>query len=185
MDEIKIVKMEIEGVKIIQLANPREKGGVIEIFRNEWTSEIDWKVFQINYLISPKRGVLRGLHYHLKQWDYWFLVSGKILVGLYDLRLSSSSSLKKGMMMELLGLGDKDRLGLLIPPGVAHGFYVLTNEATLVYLVNQFYDGSDERGLVWSDSTLGLNWGVKKPILSEKDTKNPFLKDILEQDLPK
>jgi dTDP-4-dehydrorhamnose 3,5-epimerase len=67
---------------------------------------------------------------------------------------------------------------------VAHGFLTLT-DATLTYLVDNYYDGADEHGVAWNDPTLQLDWGVSEPILSGRDEQNPFLKDIPVEKLPR
>ena len=75
--------------------------------------------------------------------------------------------------------------GLLIPPGVAHGYLSLT-DITLIYVVDQYYDGgADEFGVAWDDSTLGLNWDcISQPLVSERDAGNPLLADIAPEFLP-
>ena len=72
---------------------------------------------------------------------------------------------------------------MLIPAGFAHGFSVLSEEATVYYKCSHYYNKDSERGIKWDDPTIGINWGVKKPILSEKDEKNPHLIDINPSDL--
>jgi dTDP-4-dehydrorhamnose 3,5-epimerase len=68
-------------------------------------------------------------------------------------------------------------VSVLIPCGVAHGFTALT-DATLIYLVDQYYDRSDELGVIWNDPTLAVPWGVSQPLLSERDQKLPHLAEI-------
>ena len=78
---------------------------------------------------------------------------------------------------ELIDLdGDVDQ-GIYIPPGVAHGFAALT-DLLLTYLVDNYYDASDEHGLAWDDPTVGADWGVTDPILSARDQSNPRRDDI-------
>jgi dTDP-4-dehydrorhamnose 3,5-epimerase len=64
-----------------------------------------------------------------------------------------------------------------IPPGVAHGFSSLT-DILLTYLVDNYYDDSDEHGLAWDDPAVGADWGVTDPILSKRDQGNPGRDDI-------
>jgi dTDP-4-dehydrorhamnose 3,5-epimerase len=75
-------------------------------------------------------------------------------------------------------LGEQHECGLLIPSGVAHGFYALT-AATLTYLVDNYYDGQDEHGVAWNDPTLAVPWGITDPILSARDRANLRLSEIL------
>jgi dTDP-4-dehydrorhamnose 3,5-epimerase len=77
-----------------------------------------------------------------------------------------------------------DQLGLFIPIGVAHGFLALT-DATLTYVVDNYYDGRDEFGVAWNDPDLGLDWGTSTPTISPRDQANPRLRDIPAAALPK
>ncbi len=72
--------------------------------------------------------------------------------------------------------GDIDQ-GLFIPPGVAHGFAALT-DLLLWYLVDGYYNESDELGLAWDDPTVSADWGVTDPVLSKRDKSNPRREDI-------
>jgi dTDP-4-dehydrorhamnose 3,5-epimerase len=156
-----------------------ERGSFCEMFRREWFPDVNWDAMQMNRSIS-KPGVLRGLHYHLNQVDYWFLTSGRIRVGLADLR-ADSPTYKVGAALEIAA---DEPIGLFIPVGVAHGFYSLTN-ITLLYVVNQYYNGGvDERGVAWDDPTLGVDWGVADPMLSERDRQNRPLAGIPTDELP-
>ncbi|MEM6530278.1 MAG: dTDP-4-dehydrorhamnose 3,5-epimerase family protein [Chloroflexota bacterium] len=158
-----------------------DRGSFAETFRREWFPFVDWTEMQTNRSIS-KAGVLRGLHYHLNQVDYWFLMSGKIRVGLADLR-SSSPTYKAGATVEM-DASSAEPFGLFIPVGVAHGFVSLS-DIVLTYTVNQYYgDGRDERGVAWNDPALGVGWDVESPILSGRDQKNRLLQNIPADELP-
>ncbi len=155
-----------------------DRGRFSEIFRKEWFPSLDWSMVQSNRSDSSA-GVLRGLHYHHKQVDYWYVIKGTIRAGLVDLRKSSPTYLSS----QTFELNDKSDLGLLIPTGVAHGFYAVT-KATLFYIVDHYYDGKDEFGVLWNDSKLGINWGTRDPLLSLRDQNNPRLADIPLEALP-
>ena len=73
--------------------------------------------------------------------------------------------------------GDHNHLGLLIPPGVAHGIAALT-DVSLTYLVDATYDPEDELGLAWDDPAVGADWGIDDPILSARDRANPASADL-------
>ncbi|MFQ5578447.1 MAG: dTDP-4-dehydrorhamnose 3,5-epimerase family protein [Anaerolineae bacterium] len=156
-----------------------DRGRFIETFRKAWFPQRSWDIIQTNRSDS-KAGVLRGLHYHHHQVDYWYVPRGVIRVGLCDLRPSSPTYLAHHM----IEIGDDNQTGIFIPTGVAHGFVALT-DATLTYLVDNYYDGSDEHGVAWNDPTLNLPWGVKEPVLSPRDLENPFLADIPPGSLPR
>ncbi|MBD3276724.1 MAG: dTDP-4-dehydrorhamnose 3,5-epimerase, partial [Candidatus Aegiribacteria sp.] len=107
------------------------------------------------------------LHYHRRQYDFWVPLKGRLRVGLADLRKDSGTC---GKSMEVEMDAEKYQ-GLLIPPGVAHGFAAL-EEVILVYVVSNYYDGSDEHGIAWNDPALGIDWGIEDPILSKRDSEN-------------
>ena len=111
---------------------------------------------------------LVGLHFHLHQADYWYALRGKVRVVLHDLRVGSRTD----GATEVIDLdGDVDQ-GVYIPPGVAHGFAALT-DVLLTYLVDNYYDDSDELGLAWDDPAVGADWGVTDPILSDAGPEQP------------
>ena len=156
-----------------------DRGAFMESFRREWFPWVSWDRMQANCSISAA-GVLRGLHYHHRQIDYWFVTRGVIRVGLVDLR-PSSPAYCQGTTLEM---GDSNRIGLFVPSGVAHGFYALT-DATLTYLVNNYYDGADELGVAWDDPAIGVAWEADEPRLSVRDQRNPRLADIPADRLPR
>ncbi len=163
----------IRGVKTVDFsAFGDERGRFMETFRMEWFPQVSWERLQCNRSQS-RAGVLRGLHYHFKQVDYWLLSRGRIRVGLVDLRRSSPTYLA-GATLDLRA--DEPR-GLFIPVGVAHGFAAQT-DCTLNYIVNNYYDGADEYGIAWDDPQIGLDWGIEKPALSARDQGNPLIAEI-------
>lgn len=170
---------QIKGVQIVTLkAFEDERGRFLETFRKEWFPQQRWEKIQTNRSDS-RAGVLRGLHYHFRQVDYWYVVSGQIRAALYDLR-PDSPTYGAGQTVEM---GGPFQRGLFIPVGVAHGFVALT-ETTLTYIVDNYYDSTDEYGIVWNDPDIGLAWGVEAPILSARDAANPLLRDIPPEQLP-
>jgi dTDP-4-dehydrorhamnose 3,5-epimerase len=172
MTEI-VASTQIAGVKFAQLrAFGDERGRFMETFRKGWFPERTWDIVQTNRSDS-KAGVLRGLHYHFHQVDYWYCVAGVLRVGLADLRRSSPTYGKS----QVIEIGDANQTGVFIPCGVAHGFYAVT-DVTLTYIVDNYYDGGDELGVAWDDPALALPWSVDAPILSARDQKNPLLQDI-------
>jgi len=155
-----------------------ERGFFMETFRKEWFPERTWDKVQTNRSTS-QAGVLRGLHYHFHQVDYWYVIHGRVRVGLADLR-SSSSTYKASQVIEI---GDHNPMGVFIPVGIAHGFLSLT-EVTLMYTVDNYYDGGkDEFGVAWNDPELAVDWGIEAPILSERDQVNPLFRELPIYDL--
>jgi dTDP-4-dehydrorhamnose 3,5-epimerase len=76
-------------------------------------------------------------------------------------------------------LSEENRRILYIPKGFAHGFVVLSEVAEVEYKVDNFYSPEHERGIIWNDPEIGIEWPIDNPILSEKDAKLPTLKEFL------
>ena len=170
----------IRGVYVVPLrAFADSRGFFFESFRRSWIPGVRDMV-QGNVSFS-KAGVVRGMHYHLKQADFWLVPSGHVRAGLYDLRLSSET---KGRA-EVFELGTAHPIGLYIPRGVAHGFYAIV-DSFMTYLVDEYYDNSDERGVRCDDPALGIpwDWGTSSPIISDRDRQNPSLAEIPNELLP-
>ena len=169
----------IPGVKLVTLRVYADvRGRFMETFRKEWFPERSWAIVQSNRSESAA-GVLRGLHFHHHQVDYWHVIAGSLRVGLADLRRSSPTF----GAVQTFDLDGETPAGLLIPVGVAHGFVAKT-PATLLYLVDNYYDGQDEYGVAWDDPRLAIDWGVQAPTLSDRDRRNPRLDEIPEEQLP-
>ncbi len=155
-----------------------ERGRFAEIFRGEWVPESRHMV-QVNRSMS-KAGVLRGMHYHLFQADYWFVTDGHAFVALYDFRATSKTA-EKAQTFEIKA---SDPVGVYIPPGVAHGFYAV-EDTTLLYMVDQTFDGTDELGVYYDDPALEITWPFgQEPLLSERDKTCPMLAEVTEENLP-
>jgi len=170
----------IPGVFLVTLESYSDaRGRFMETFRREWFPQRSWQETQVNRSDSSA-GVLRGLHYHHHQVDYWYVMKGRIRAGLVDLR-HDSNSFSKSIAVEM---GEGAEIGLFIPSGVAHGFLALS-DATLCYVVDSYYDGgADEFGVAWDDPDLAIDWRASSPLLSARDSQNPRLKDISPADLP-
>lgn len=169
---------EIRGVVLVHLAeHPDDRGRFIETFRQEWIASAA-PMIQGNRSDS-EAGAVRALHYHLHQSDYWYEPTGRIFVGLHDLRRSSPT---KGNTYTV-EIGDTAQIGVYIPPGVAHGFQAVT-DATLTYLVDRYYDPADEHGVAWDDPDAGIPWPIANAILSDRDRANPKIADIPTEELP-
>ena len=136
---------------------------------------------QVN-LSDSAPGVLRGLHLHRRQLDYWIVSAGRAFVALVDVRPMLAGAPRPLVETRTLEADE----WVVIPTGVAHGFLALERLAML-YLVTNEYDGSDELGFAWDDSTAGVPWpfgpGLPtadgRPILSERDRTNPALVDLV------
>jgi len=169
---------EIDGVVLVELASHGDpRGTFVETWRKEWIPGVPDMV-QANR--SDKvAGSLVGLHYHLRQADYWYAVAGSARVVLYDLRPGSPTE-RATMAFELSGSVHR---AVYIPPGVAHGFAALT-DVVLSYLVDGYYDPADELGIAWDDPEVKASWGIEHPVLSARDAANPRRSEIPLELLP-
>ena len=142
---------------------------------------VEPRFVQVN-LSSSASGVLRGLHYHRRQLDYWVVASGRALVAVVDVRPVASGS--GPAVVETRELGADE--WIVIPVGVAHGFLAL-EPLELVYLVTNEFDGTDELGFAWDDPAVGVPWPAVpgtadgQPILSDRDRSNPSLAELVER----
>lgn len=119
------------------------------------------------------RSVLRGLHYQLQfpQGKLVTVVHGSIFDVAVDVRVGSPTF---GQSSGLLLTGDAPTF-VWIPPGFAHGFCVLSDSADVVYKCTELYHPNDDRGLLWSDPDIGIDWPVSAPIISDRDRQHPLL----------
>jgi dTDP-4-dehydrorhamnose 3,5-epimerase len=133
-------------------------------------------------LSTSAAGVLRGLHYHRRQLDYWVVGSGRAFVALVDVRPALARL--GSAVVETRELAADE--SVVIPVGVAHGFLAL-EPLELYYLVTNEFDGSDERGFAWDDPAVAVPWpkvpGTPdgRPILSDRDETNPPLAQLIAQ----
>jgi dTDP-4-dehydrorhamnose 3,5-epimerase len=123
------------------------------------------------------RGTLRGLHYQLKrpQGKLVWVVHGEVFDVAVDIR-NSSPTFGKWFGLRLSGEEPKQ---LYIPPGFAHGFCVLSESADFAYKCTTFYSPDDERGIIWSDPEIGINWPIAEPLLSAKDQRFSRLREVI------
>ena len=163
---------ELHGVWLIRLAPVGDlRGRFMETYRASWLPFAAPMVQGNRSESAP--GVLRGLHYHRRQADLWYVQQGRVTTVLVDTRIGSPTEGKHVAFEQ----GGGQELAVYIPEGVAHGFYA-HDQVVMSYLVTNEYDGSDELGVAWNDPDLGIQWPQQNPILSERDTVNPRLADI-------
>ena len=157
----------IPGVSVTRLNQVNDdRGFFAEVARaNQWPLDF----VQMNHSNS-RRGVLRGLHYHQRQADLWYVIRGRAQVALVDLRGEDPSS----RSVEVLTVQGDEPCTIYIPPGVAHGYLALT-DVDLLYWVTEYYDNTDEHGVAWNDPALAIPWAITDPILSDRDRSNPPL----------
>jgi len=156
-----------------------ERGFFMETFRQSWFEEvkIDQTFVQDNHSASEK-GVLRGLHYQLRQPQGKLIrvIAGEVYDVAVDLRKDSATF---GQHVATV-ISAQNKLIMWVPPGFAHGFLVLSETAEFVYKCTTYYDPEDEYSLLWNDPALDIPWPLEKigePTLSGKDSKAAMLAD--------
>jgi dTDP-4-dehydrorhamnose 3,5-epimerase len=181
---MKLIETSLPGALLIEpTVKEDERGFFLESYhqRDFFKLGITEQFVQDNHSKSI-RGTLRGLHYQLKhpQAKLCRVVQGEVLDVVVDIRRGSPHF---GEHMATTLSAENKRL-LYISPGFAHGFLVLSDTAEFLYKCSDFYRQDDERGVLWSDPQLRINWGNAKPILSAKDELLPPLNQISPVDLP-
>ena len=181
---LKFTDKSLPGVVLIEpMVFEDDRGFFMETFHSKKYGEIGipGPFVQDNHSHS-RRGTLRGLHYQLKnpQGKLVSAVKGEILDVAVDIRRGSPNF---GRWTGNL-LSESNRRQLFIPEGFAHGFCVLSETADVIYKCTDLYTPGDEYGVFWADETIDIVWPMENPILSEKDLKNPMLKNIDEANLP-
>jgi dTDP-4-dehydrorhamnose 3,5-epimerase len=177
---MEIIKTPIEGLIIIKPRVFADARGFFYESYNEKTyreAGIDLHFCQDNKSKSSY-GVVRGLHYQLNPQSQSKLVSavqGAVWDVAVDLR-KDSPTFGQWYGVEL---SEENHLQFLIPQGFAHGFSVLTETAVFAYKCDNLYSPALERGIMYNDPALGIDWKIPadKAIISDKDTKHPLLKD--------
>lgn len=130
---------------------------------------------QDNYSKSSQH-VLRGLHYQkdpMAQGKLVRCIKGMVFDVAVDIR-KGSHTYGKWVGIEL---SDENNQMLYIPPAFAHGFLVLSEVAEIIYKCTEEYSPEHERGIIWNDPVIDIDWPVRNPVLSEKDKSLPLLND--------
>lgn len=179
---MKITKTKLDGVVIIETDVFGDNRG---FFMESWNKKkleeagLFYDFVQDNHSKSTVKGTLRGIHFQKgdkAQAKLVRCVKGAVLDVAVDLR-KNSSTFKQWVSVELSAENKKQ---LLIPRGFGHGFVTLTDDVEFLYKADNFYAPEADAGIRWNDPDIGVEWGIENPILSEKDKKNPFLKDFKE-----
>lgn len=159
------------------------RGLFYESFQAERFLSLGIPAFVQDNCSRSARNVVRGLHYQLEhsQGKLVYVTHGAILDVAVDIRVGSKT-FGKAITVEL---SDENHRQLYIPPGFAHGFWVLSERADVIYKCTDFYCPVAERGLIWNDPDIEIVWPSDLlPTVSDKDRAYPKLKDISLDQLP-
>lgn len=176
---MRVTQTKIEGLVIIE---PKvfgdNRGWFTETYSKLKLQEfgIALEFIQDNHSMSAQKGTLRGLHFQNNPKAQTKLVrctKGAILDVAVDIR-KGSPTYGEWVSVELSAESHKQ---LFIPKGFAHGFVTLTEDAEVQYKVDEYYALDCDRSIRFNDLQLGIDWGIKDPILSQKDMDAPLLKD--------
>jgi dTDP-4-dehydrorhamnose 3,5-epimerase len=181
---MKILQTDLDGVLIIK---PQvfgdDRGHFMETYQKDRYHKIGINVeFVQDNLSFSIRNTLRGLHYQSRKTQAKLVqvLQGEIFDVVVDIRPGSST------FGQWIGeyLSNKNKNQLFIPKGFAHGFCVLSETALFHYKCSDFYAPEFDRGILWSDLDLAIDWPVDSPIISNKDAQLPCLKSIPHDRLP-
>jgi dTDP-4-dehydrorhamnose 3,5-epimerase len=176
---MKIIENEIKGLLIF---SPDifgdERGYFFESFslKRYEQAGINFDFVQDN-ISKSKKGTVRGLHYQIGkdvQGKLCQVIKGKVLDVAVDIRFNSPTF---GNYYSI-ELSEDNHTQFWMPPGFAHGFSVLSDEAIFHYKCTEYYSKENERSILYNDSDLKIDWKVEKPIVSEKDRLAKLFKDI-------
>lgn len=176
---MKIIDTDIKEVKIVE---PQVFGDNRGWFYESYSYEklknlgIDIKFVQDNRSFSEKKGTLRGLHFQkapMAQSKLIFCTAGEILDVAVDIRKGSPTYLN---WVSVVLSADNKKM-LFIPKGFAHGFVTLTDNVEVMYKVDKYYSSENDRSIRFDDETIGVEWNVENPVLSQKDINAPVLSD--------
>ena len=181
---MQFTRTEIADVIIIEpKVHGDSRGYFVETFRQDKLEE--FLGYKINFCqdneSKSSKGVLRGLHYQLHpaaQTKLVRVIQGRVLDVAVDIR-KNSPTFGQHVAVELTSENKKQ---MLVPRGFAHGFVVLEEDTIFAYKVDNYYSPQNDRGIVFDDKDLNINWilGHNELNLSDKDTKQPLLKDTID-----
>ena len=164
---------KLEGVFEISLESKKDKRG---FFMRTYDKKIlynfgiyrEW--VQENHSRSDEKGIIRGLHFQFPpntETKLVRVIRGAILDVFVDLRKNSRTFAQ----WDSVKLSEENKKIVFIPKGFAHGFCTLTDVSEVVYKVDNYYSAQYDSGIIWNDEKLNIDWPIKNPILSDKDSK--------------
>ncbi len=176
---MKVTSLKLNGASFLEpKVHGDHRGFFMESYNDSLFKQngINYNFIQDNHSLSAEPGVLRGLHYQLNpkaQTKLVRVLTGAIYDVIVDIRKNSPTF---GQWVGVI-LSEHNKRQLLVPKGFAHGFCTLVPNTQVLYKVDEYYSPEHDRGILWNDPALGINWPTSNPILSDKDQRHPLLKD--------
>lgn len=176
---MKVTPLQLQGASILEpVVHGDNRGFFMESYNEEVMNKLglNYNFIQDNQSLSAEVGVLRGLHYQLNpkaQTKLIRVLSGVIYDVIVDIRRNSPTF---GQWIGVI-LSEYNKRQLLVPKGFAHGFCTLVPNTQVLYKVDEYYSPENDRGILWNDPALGIDWPTSNPVLSDKDQRHPLLKD--------
>tara|TARA_B100000965_G_scaffold403016_1_gene430239 strand:+ start:422 stop:973 length:552 start_codon:yes stop_codon:yes gene_type:complete len=175
-------------IKDVKLIKPKihgdSRGFFLETYQKNHFKDIGipYNFIQDNHSRS-KKNTLRGLHYQLDkmQGKLVRVSNGCVYDVAVDMRKGSPTFKEHVSFI----LSDENQFQLFIPPGFAHGFCVISDEADFEYKCTEFYNPNSEVGIMWDDPDLDIDWPISDPMVSDKDNKNFLISEIPNELIPK
>lgn len=180
---MKVIPSKLDGVRVI---DPVVFGDARGFFLEAWNDRrYKESVGPENYVqdnISfSRRGILRGLHFQKPNTQGKLVM---VLVGeVYDVAVDLRKSSPTFGQWEAFHLSAENKRQVLIPPGFAHGFQVLSETAMFQYKCTAYYSAADEHTIIWNDPDLAIDWPLPDPQLSAKDRNGKRLRDLAKEQL--
>ena len=174
------MRVEPSSLPDVLILTPRRFGDARGWFSETWNAAamagagLELPFVQDNHSFSARQGTLRGLHFQAPPKAQAKLVRctrGAIRDVAVDIR-AGSPTFRQWVAVDLSA---EDGRQLLIPAGFLHGFLTLTDETEVQYKCTDFYSPDHDRSIRWDDPSIGIDWGIDAPILSDKDAQAPFL----------
>lgn len=174
---MRLSPLGLDGAAILEpVVHGDHRGFFMESYNERIMQQLGVKYdfVQDNQSLSVEPGILRGLHYQLNPKSQTKLVrvlTGAIYDVILDIRRSSPTF---GQWVGVI-LSEYNKRQLLVPKGFAHGFCTLIPNTQVLYKVDEYYSPENDRGILWNDPALAIDWPVSEPLLSDKDGRHPTL----------
>jgi len=172
---MKLTETKLQGVYLVHpLVFGDTRGWFMETYTKVKMPEIPCEFVQDNHSYSAKRGTLRGIHFQFPPREQAKLVRcvrGTIMDFVVDLR-KDSETYRQWIQVELSA---ENKRQVFIPRGFGHGLITLTDDVEVLYKTDDYYSPEHDGAIRWDDPSIGIDWGTKSPILSDKDRNAPWL----------